>query len=139
LERTKKDFVQTQCALKDATNKVNEMQHIALKQASQSHANCTSIVSKNLQEIESIQEKNSQALTSLCKIRMTATSQLKLQLCAKHNLVELDIHLPFLLAEHISPAKIGPVIKTILKGFFPDLDTDQLKLPIKSDVQDLCG
>lgn len=34
-----------------------------------------------------------------------------------------------LLAEQISPAKIGSVVKTILKAFFSELDVEQLRLP----------
>ena len=37
-----------------------------------------------------------------------------------------------LLVDQLSPAKIGPIIKTILKSFLPSLDVDSLKLPSES-------
>ena len=134
LERIKQDLVQTRCVLKDVTNQVSEMQQIALKQASQSHANYTSMNLKLIQEIENIQEKNSElskALASVCKelsdmndasITAKNAAICKTQSSGTRYSPAIQKLYYSLLAEQISPAKIGSVIK--LKNFFPDLDTD---------------
>ena len=143
LERTKENLRHTKCALEDVTNQMNAIQTTAMKQVSNLQTNFNSMMSENLKlikEIESFQEKNSDLSEALSTVHK--------ELAAVHDSTEKNATLCrtqcdggtryspairklyyCLLAEQISPAKIGSVIKTILKAFFPELDVEQLRLP----------
>ena len=134
-EQAKQELMDTRSTLKDVTNQMKHMQikcSTVVQQATQLHADYSSVLEDNLrliQEIERNQDKNSELFEALFLIRQelskihnsttSVTNSISDTRCIRTKYSPAVRKLYYsLLADQITPAKIGPVIKTILKCFF---------------------